>query len=114
VLYDLPVVEYNETKATREELGALKRMWDFKANVANVFSDWKTQLWNEVDTEALGDQNKGILKNLRGMGNDSPVMKGWQVFWDIEEAIRNMGVVLPLMNDLHSPSMRPRHWAMLA
>ena len=65
-------------------------------------------------TEALDDQNKAILKNLRAMGNDNPVMKGWQVFRDIEESIRNMGVVLPLMNDLHNPSMRPRHWAMLA
>ena len=107
-------MEYNETKATREELGALKRMWDFKANVANVFADWRTQLWNEVDTDALEDQNKGMAKNLRAMGNDNPVMKGWQVFRDIEESIRNMGVVLPLMNDLHKPSMRPRHWAMLA
>jgi dynein heavy chain len=113
-LYDLPVIDYNETKATREELGALKGMWDFKANVGNVYADWKTKLWNVVDTEALDDQNKGILKNLRFMGNENPVMKGWQVYRDIEEAIKNMVVVLPLMNELHNPSMRQRHWSMLA
>ena len=57
-LYELPIIEYQDTKNTREELSALKRMWDFKANVDNVFMDWNTMLWCEVDTEALDDANK--------------------------------------------------------
>ena len=41
-------------------------------------------------------------------------MKGWQVYRDIEDLIKDMGIVLPLINDLHSPAMRGRHWASLA
>ena len=36
------------------------------------------------------------------------------VYRSIEDAIQNMSVVLPLINSLHSPSMRDRHWKNLA
>lgn len=55
-----------------------------------------------------------LLRHARAMGNDNPVVKGWQVFRDIEEAIRNMVLVLPLVNDLHNDAMRGRHWKQLA
>jgi dynein heavy chain len=33
---------------------------------------------------------------------------------DTDAEVRNMAVALPLVNELHSPSMRPRHWKELA
>jgi hypothetical protein len=34
------------------------------------------------------------------------VIKGWKVYQAIEEGIQNMAVVLPLIDELHSPAMR--------
>ncbi|CAM9107555.1 unnamed protein product [Discosporangium mesarthrocarpum] len=113
-LFELQVSKYPETQDTRTELRLLKGLWDFKAIVDSSYVDWRTALWSEIDTEALDDANKNILKQLRKQGNDFPVVKGWQVYRDIEDAIKNMGVVLPLINDLHSDAMRVRHWKSLA
>jgi dynein heavy chain len=48
------------------------------------------------------------------MANDNPVIKAWVVYRSIEDTIKNMSIVLPLINDLHSPAMRDRHWKNLA
>lgn len=113
-LFELQVSKYPETQDTRIELRLLKGLWDSKAMVGSTYVDWRTALWSEINTEALDDENKVLLKHLRKQGNDFPVVKGWAVYRDIEDAIKNMGVVLPLINDLHSPAMRVRHWKSLA
>lgn len=113
-LFELQVSKYPETQDTRMELRLLKGLWDSKAMVDCTYVDWRTALWSQINTEALDDENKVLLKQLRKQGSDFPVVKGWQVYRDIEDSIKNMGVVLPLINDLHSPAMRVRHWKSLA
>ncbi|CAB1116950.1 unnamed protein product [Ectocarpus sp. CCAP 1310/34] len=113
-LFELQVSKYPETQDTRMELRLLKGLWDSKAMVDSTYVDWRTALWSQINTEELDDENKVLLKQLRKQGNDFPVVKGWAVYRDIEDSIKNMGMVLPLINDLHSPAMRVRHWKSLA
>jgi dynein heavy chain len=113
-LFDLQVSKYPETSDTRAEIRLLKNVWDMKSLVLGTFESWNVQLWNEIKTDDLEDVNKNLLKNLRKMANDNPVVKGWQVYRSIEEASKNMTVVLPLINSLHSNAMRDRHWKSLA
>jgi hypothetical protein len=84
------------------------------SQVAYVYTSWNSQLWNDIKTDDLEDVNKILLKNLRKMSSDTPVVKGWVVYRSIEDMIKNMSVVLPLINELHSPAMRDRHWKNLA
>ena len=113
-LFELQVSKYPEMGDTRSELRLLKTVWDGKALVFNIHKSWNSQLWNDIKTDDLEDVNKNLLKNLRKMANENPVVKGWTVYRSIEDAIKNMGVVLPLINSLHSPAMRDRHWKNLA
>jgi dynein heavy chain len=113
-LFDLQQSKYIEIGETNNEIKHLKAVWDFKDMLAAVYADWKTGLWSEVNTEALEDENKKILKQLRAKGAEYPTAKGWVVFQDITDSIKTMGIILPLINDLHSNAMRPRHWAALA
>ena len=113
-LFDLNQTKYLEPDETRNEIKHLKAVWDFKAMLQHVFDDWRKGFWSEVNTEALEDENKRLLKQLRAKGAEYPPAKGWQVFQDIQDEIKVMGVILPLINDLHSNAMRTRHWAALA
>jgi len=113
-LFELQVSKYAEMNDTRLELKLLKTVWDMKAQVAYVYTSWNSQLWNDIKTDDLEDVNKILLKNLRKMSSDTPVVKGWVVYRSIEDMIKNMSVVLPLINELHSPAMRDRHWKNLA
>ena len=45
---------------------------------------------------------------MRAMGNEDKIIQAWSVFKDIKKLVTNMAVVLPLVNQLHSPSMRER------
>ena len=113
-LFELVVSKYQETVDTRNELRMLKYVWDMKALVLGTFESWNPLLWNDIKTDALEDVNKGLQKNLRKIASENPVIKGWKVYRDIEEEIKNMNLILPLINELHSQSMRERHWTNLA
>jgi dynein heavy chain len=113
-LFGLNISKYSETGDSRNEIKHLKSVWDFKDMLHEVYESWKTGLWSEINTEKLEDENKRLLKQLRGKGADYPTAKGWQVFQDVQDANKMMGIVLPLINDLHSPAMRTRHWVALA
>jgi dynein heavy chain len=113
-LFELPISKYNETADTRSELVLLKRLWDFKELVRFSYDDWQTALWNDVNTEALEDKNKKLSAQLKRFGDSNQIVKGWQVYRDLEKEVKNMGVSLPLVNDLHAPFMRPRHWKEVA
>jgi len=113
-LFELQVSRYPETGDTRSEIKILKSIWDTKALVLYTFESWNTQLWADIKTDDLEDVNKSLLKSLRKMANDTPVLKGWVVYRSIEDAIKNMSVLLPLVNELHSDAMRDRHWKSLA
>ena len=60
---------------TRSELRLLKSVWDGKALVGGIHKSWNSQLWMDIKTDDLEDVNKNLLKNLRKVGNDSPVVK---------------------------------------
>jgi len=113
-LFELQVSKYQETVDTRNELKLLKYVWDIKALVLGTFDSWNSLLWSEIKTDDLEDVNKNLLKNLRKMAAETPVVKGWTVYRSIEDEIKTMNVILPLVNSLHSESMRDRHWKQLA
>ena len=113
-LFELQITKYPEIPDTRVELKLLKYVWDIKALVLATFESWNSMLWNDIHTDDLERVTNTLLKNLRKFANDTPVVKGWVVYRSIEEEIKNMAVVLPLMNELHSIAMRDRHWKGLA
>jgi dynein heavy chain len=109
-LFELQISKYPETNDTRTEIRLLKYVWDIKALVLCTFDSWNALLWPDIKTDDLEDVTKNLLKSLRKMAAETPVVKGWAVYRSIEDAIKNMSVVLPLVNDLHSSAMRDRHW----
>lgn len=113
-LFELPISKFNEMSQCRTQLRLLKTLWDFKSLLQCTYDNWKTLLWADINTEQLEDANKKIATELRKMGDSNQIVKGWQVYKDMDAMVRDMTTILPLVNDLHSPSMRPRHWKELA
>jgi len=113
-LFEQQQSNYPEIGETRSEIKQLKILWDFKAMVILIYSNWQTTPWEAVNTDDLEDQNKKLRKQLKERGNTFAAIKGWQVYRDIDDMMAIMSVALPLVNDLHSEAMRPRHWSSLA
>jgi len=113
-LFDLQPTSYPEIGETRSEIKQLIQLWKFKQSVSSVYEGWEKELWEDVNTVDLEDQNKRLRKQLKEKGASYPAMKGWQVYRDIDDSMAVMATVLPLVHDLHSDAIRARHWSALA
>jgi dynein heavy chain len=51
---------------------------------------------------------------VKQFGDRNAIAKGWTVYRDIEAAVKEMDVSLPLVSQLASQAMRQRHWDTLA
>ena len=113
-LFELAVSKYQETSDTQYELRLLKVIWDYKHMILQIFQDWESLLWTEINTDELENQTRLLQKQMRAEGQSNQIIKGWQVFKDTEQLVKNMSIILPLVNELHSPSMQDRHWKALS
>ena len=113
-LFELPVSKYHEMDDTRSELRMLKLLWDFRSLVLGTFQSWNGLLWSVIDTDSLENFTRKLATQIKKMGDQNATMKGWTTYRDTETRVKNMTITLPLVNDLHSPAMRPRHWKQMA
>ena len=106
-LFELEKSSYRPLKECKQELEMLKCLWDAVSLVQNQYGEWRTTLWDKIDTEELLEQNKNLERMVKALPKE---IRGWRGYFTLQETVKNMAVVLPLINELHSPSMEPRHW----
>ena len=51
---------------------------------------------------------------IKNFGNDYPISKQWDSYRDVETDVKNMNILLPIIDELHAPEMRPSHWQNVA
>ena len=113
-LFELPVSKYRTLIQTGEELSILKCLWDFRALQTHTYVSWNSILWKTIDTAALEDVNRILMKELEALGTRQKIVKTWGLYTEIAQECRDMAVILPLVTELHSPAMRARHWKAIA
>jgi dynein heavy chain len=110
LLFDMVQSNYRDLNYSRDDLVHLKNLWDNIGLVKDTFLDWNGTLWDKIDTDDLLMKVKDIQTQVKTLPKG---MKGWKLYnWLVDE-VKNMSTVLPLINDLHSDTMRDRHWTML-
>ncbi|XXQ31198.1 Dynein heavy chain, cytoplasmic [Plasmodiophora brassicae] len=109
-LFELSISTYREIPLSRKENRLLKVLWDNIALTHYLFNDWKKTLWDKIDTEALMDKTKNLQKRIGALPKE---MRAWKAYVGLQNEVRNMTTVLPLVNLLHSPSMQDRHWTQI-
>eukprot|EP00916_Digyalum_oweni_P021759 GHVL01036069.1.p1 GENE.GHVL01036069.1~~GHVL01036069.1.p1 ORF type:complete len:4080 (+),score=886.02 GHVL01036069.1:1188-12242(+) len=110
-LFDMPRSGYRELKECRTDLIGLKNVWDWISMVRCTFGTWKSTLWDDIDTEDLLTQTKGIEQQLKGVPK---TIRGWKIYNWLMKMVQNMAVVLPAVNELHSKEVKDRHWRKLS
>ena len=110
-LFELSRSRTSELTMMREDAVLLKQTWDTVNSVVHLFESWRTILWAAIDTEALLDEVKLLQNQIKRMPR---VIRDWGVYKELFAEVTNMSVVLPLVHELHTPSMRDRHWKQLS
>ena len=109
-LFELYVIEYREIAQCEKDAVMLKRVWDVISMVQAIYTDWRSTKWDEIHVEVLQEENKKLQKEVKGCDK---MVKNWPCFKGLEDAVKNMQTSLPLVEDLHHPAMRERHWNQL-
>ena len=109
-LFELYVIEYREISQCEKDAVMLKRVWDVISMVQTIYLDWRSTKWDEIQVEVLQEENKKLQKEVKGCDK---MVKNWPCFKGLEDAVKNMQTSLPLVEDLHHPAMRERHWNQL-
>ncbi|PHJ22031.1 dynein heavy chain family protein, partial [Cystoisospora suis] len=110
MLFDMARSAHRQLKDTFADLRLLKEVWDVVEFWVYSFDDWKSTLWERIDTDDLLLKVKDILQQVKSLSKEVKSMKLYS--WLLGE-VTNMQIVLPLINDLHSEFMRDRHWRQL-
>ncbi len=109
-LFTLPVSKQRALNDSKQDLVLLKRVWDVAQFVEGIFEAWDAMLWDKIETGDLLEQVKQLQNLVKKLPKEC---KNWEVTRNLEARIKNMNTVLPLIDQLHSPSMQDRHWNML-
>jgi dynein heavy chain len=113
-LFDLQRSSYKQLKDCKSELISLKEMWDLVALIDMQFDSWKKTLWDQIDTENLTQLIKEMQsKQTNPTAPANKVISKWRTFVALNDRVKNMNTILPLISQLHSPFMQNRHWKKL-
>jgi hypothetical protein len=89
-------------------------MWDLIALIDLQFDSWRSTLWDKIDTDLLMTLIKDMqTKQCNPTQPSNKDIKSWRAFMALNERVKNMNIILPLIASLHSPYMLERHWRRL-
>eukprot|EP00898_Chlorokybus_atmophyticus_P007698 jgi/Chlat1/792/Chrsp104S01257 len=109
-LFEAVIVDYRELAKCEEELALLSELWDAVAKVMDAFAEWRSILWEAIDVAALTEKARTLAKDVKSLNK---AVRSWDAYRLLEDAVKAILVALPLVGDLHHPSMRERHWKQL-
>jgi len=113
-LFELQRTKQKELVDCKNELVQFKQMWDLISIIDGQFESWKETLWDNIDADNL----EQLLKNMK-INQTNPTLaqnkdiKNYKAFMALNDRVKNMDTIRPLIQQLHSPFMQPRHWKKL-
>jgi dynein heavy chain len=109
-LFELYVMEYRTIDQCVKEAKLLKLVWDMIGMVSITFTEWRKTKWDEINVELLQEESKKLTKEIKTLPRE---VKNWPAYKGLEDSVKNMQTSLPLVEELHHPAMRDRHWKQL-
>jgi dynein heavy chain len=113
-LFDMQKSQYKQIKECNNELVLLKQLWDLISLIDYQFDNWKSTLWENIDTENLMQLIREMqTKQCNPQSPANKEIKSWKSFVSLNDRVKNMNTILPLISQLHSKFMQERHWKKL-
>ena len=108
-LFGLPHQSYPALEDTRKEIELLDKLYLLYSRVKDTIGKWKDIQWTEIQNEI-----SKMMETVEGFGKDCMklpgVLKSWDAYKELKQEIDDMTEILPLVEQLAKPSIRPRHW----
>ena len=111
----LDIFGIDETKndgfqTTERDLEFLQQIWGLRDEWDNLWATWKGKVFREIDVSEMDVAAAQFNKKIAKLGRD---IKSWKIWQSMRNKVDQFRKTLPLVQDLKSPALRPRHWAQL-
>jgi dynein heavy chain len=108
-LFGLPHQSYPALEETRKEIELLDKLYSLYSKVKDTIARWREIPWSEIQNEI-----SKMTEQIEVFGRDCTklpgVLKTWDAYKELKQEIDDMTEILPLVESLAKPSIRPRHW----
>lgn len=109
-LFELTLPELKQMALCRKEIKQIKQLWDYVNIFRSCINEWKKTPWKKIDVEVMEMECKKYGKEVRAMDKE---LRAWDVYIQLEAAIKNMLTSLRAVTELQNPAIRDRHWKQL-
>ena len=97
---------------SEKDLGFLEQVWHLAKEWLAQYASWSTCGFRDIDTEHMEREAQGLLKKLVKTAREVKE-KDWEIVNSLKGKIEQFKRLMPLVQDLKNPAMRPRHWKQL-
>lgn len=109
-LFGLSVQAYDELAQVTKAMTALEQIYALYVEQREARAEWSASLWADLNLGVLETGIQGFLQRVKRMPDDVKRLAPWSV---LEVRVRDFKDTLPLLADLKSDALRPRHWKKL-
>eukprot|EP00708_Paratrimastix_pyriformis_P001956 GAFH01000693.1.p1 GENE.GAFH01000693.1~~GAFH01000693.1.p1 ORF type:complete len:4356 (-),score=2006.36 GAFH01000693.1:5-11701(-) len=109
-LFGLPKSAYADLAQIRSNLVFLDKLYSLYSDVINSVQRYKDTLWLEMDFEKISSQLGDYQVKCRALPKQ---MKDWEAYQELKKTVDDFYEILPTLQSLNQPSMRPRHWTQI-
>lgn len=108
-LFGLPHQSYPALEETRKEIELLDKLYSLYSKVKDTIGRWRELLWSDIQAE-MSKMTEQIDTFARDCMKLPGILKTWDAYKELKQEIDDMTEILPLVEALAKPSIRPRHW----
>ncbi|OON20369.1 dynein heavy chain, region 2, partial [Opisthorchis viverrini] len=109
-LFGLPATEYPRILQVRKELSLLQKLYSLYNSVLNKTAGYRDILWADVKIDLIAAE----LADLENRCLKLPsALRAYQAYEDLRKMLADFNQIMPLLELMTNPAMRPRHWARL-
>jgi dynein heavy chain len=112
-LFDAHAHAWKELHQCANDLRHLKLLWDHATLVFFTFEQWQATPWAKVDCDSYYMTGKRLQQQVVLLERRVKQAQSWGVYSGTLQALSDMLVTLPLVQDLRDDAVRERHWKKL-
>jgi len=108
-LFGLPNQSYPDLERTQKEIELLDKLYNLYSKVKDTMAKWREIPWTEIQVEInnMTDQTETFGKDCAKLPK---VLRTWDAYKELKQMIDDFTEIIPLVEALAKPSIRPRHW----
>eukprot|EP00741_Cyanophora_paradoxa_P024938 tig00000056_g24072.t1 len=110
-IFRLEPPNYRDAQSMAKDLENLEGIWKLTDEWQASWNQWKTGQFDHLQVADMEDQAQKYQKRIQKLGRD---IKHWKAWEALHERVNQFKRVMPLITDLRSEALRPRHWAQLS